>query len=1513
MRIITPIHAPVRDEHVLEVDPQLRPEIPDSWRRRINPFTGRALSDKALTAEQNSRSGAQRLRGQGLTAGTVHGLDLQLEPGAAGAKPADVRFQLLPGMGLTQWGEDVVISTPRRLSLADLPVYLREDQLNALIANKPGLPGDPDGAQTPDPDSPTGGILERLRPRLPRKIGPAFSEILKKAAVDELPRAAILVAEPITATILGRPDTDGCPPDPRDHAYDDLQLIDGCRLTLFFWPGEMTALTGSTDYSMPGLGPDFRNRLAYRVFNVERSALPGEYHPWERRGLPLALIGFKADWSLDFIDRGAVTRIGGQPMPRTPLVAGAGSALLWQARLAQFVEHMGELGDPTPAALAAAFRQIPPVGFLPRSVFDLQTRRQSFFPPGFRISAAPVPLEHVDVAVGDAASLIPLSLDTADTVELLVPVPERVYEPGLLEIGTVDPAFAQAIARFVADRTTWLVRREMVRRRRDLLIDGITGRRPGWLATDLPAAETLPYPLHRGPVTATRIRRIAAGTATQGHGFGGAVSSLDIGTGDQVYVWVRIADAAGLTNLTLRLGEGADATGGGDLSRTVFWGQDSVGPSGNTPPVRLGDLPAAGGWVRLEIPSETTWGAGVAFKSLVGIKVNGLQFHQVGGTVEWGPVGKISAGGEETVYLGDDGPPGARLTAPTPAGAPAPWPFQPASAVDTPVEADFGTTEADGVREIAAIAEFRGRWKQTFLAQHFTALEEAGLDSFIADLDARLNGTNDAVDLGFVRARADIYRVRSYMLGADAASRLVTSPALADLAVREEGARAKSLDLSAFVKTAYQTDYRRNPDEPLETKKKPATAPATPTEPPKVSTGTFATGVTMGMLRTFDVSASPSIRGLTTPAVQPQAFVQPQLQPMIMAQPLVFQPMLVAQPAAAVTSAGISAAAFASAQPARFATGSISASALRAGLTPTVNFRDIQAQLALPGRVERTASVAERLAPPPSVEAHAFALEGKLTVINTIAGLMIDPTKAPSGQARPDGIALADLPAPGFRYKPTTAPGSGRVRDTVGDVIKDREKAEDARDYEDMDDVPKDSARHEADYFNAAVRAIDNTIALMRLVEARIALYRSLLDDARAVRTALGGVIRDTEARLRTIDIEVEEARHDVGVTESLLAEETERVNALNARRARIIEDHVKVVLFRRPRRGATGKALPSSPATAALTESPIAACLREHDDVPEEIREYAALFREGPVAWFPAVRNQLHLIDRLEAVRLTLSAVRLRASAYRVLPSPPPVNTAPKMLMAVRSALTAQRVTLDQRRLVALQMDTSIFATATLVQAQRELTDRASLADLIAGDHNRPALARMAAQEVDQIGQVAACLHASFGETPPIVRLGWAEILSEFDRPAPLDRLSGLPRWNELPLELKRTQQGFVDWLFARIDRTVPAAESAINELVRVCILMAAHAPVDQIIPAHLVTPARAEVGVRLDLAVDIRRVRVGMLALVRGDDDKPIAHATVEDLSDGLARARIIKTFVASSSIGATARIELGGIRRS
>ena len=98
-------------------------------------------------------------------------------------------------------------------------------------------------------------------------------------------------------------------------------------------------------------------------------------------------------------------------------------------------------------------------------------------------------------------------------------------------------------------------------------------------------------------------------------------------------------------------------------------------------------------------------------------------------------------------------------------------------------------------------------------------------------------------------------------------------------------------------------------------------------------------------------------------------------------------------------------------------------------------------------------------------------------------------------------------------------------------------------------------------------------------------------------------------------------------------------------------------------------------------------------------------------------------------------------------------------------------------------------------------------------------------------------------------------------------------------------------------------------NEFVRVCILMAAHAPVDRIIPARLIEPAPARVGGRLSLALDVARVSKGMLALVRDDRDRIVSQAVVDDIADGVAQARITHLHAAITTIVPTMRIELAG----
>ena len=90
------------DEHVIGIDPPMRPLLPDVWRRRMHAFSGRAVSDKALTAEQSLRSGMQRLYGLSLAPGLVEGLELTAESDAIGAAPEEARIRLEPGFGLAQ-------------------------------------------------------------------------------------------------------------------------------------------------------------------------------------------------------------------------------------------------------------------------------------------------------------------------------------------------------------------------------------------------------------------------------------------------------------------------------------------------------------------------------------------------------------------------------------------------------------------------------------------------------------------------------------------------------------------------------------------------------------------------------------------------------------------------------------------------------------------------------------------------------------------------------------------------------------------------------------------------------------------------------------------------------------------------------------------------------------------------------------------------------------------------------------------------------------------------------------------------------------------------------------------------------------------------------------------------------------------------------------------------------------------------------------------------------------------
>ena len=98
----------------------------------------------------------------------------------------------------------------------------------------------------------------------------------------------MLVLQPIEVDRLGEFDpTDPCELCPcgepgDDTSFEDWRLADGARFAWYPWPREWRPL--------PADGPTLRNQIAWTIFDAEADLAPGAVLPWERLGVPVALI-----------------------------------------------------------------------------------------------------------------------------------------------------------------------------------------------------------------------------------------------------------------------------------------------------------------------------------------------------------------------------------------------------------------------------------------------------------------------------------------------------------------------------------------------------------------------------------------------------------------------------------------------------------------------------------------------------------------------------------------------------------------------------------------------------------------------------------------------------------------------------------------------------------------------------------------------------------------------------------------------------------------------------------------------------------------------------------------------------------------------------------------------------------------------------------------------------------------------------------------------------------------------
>lgn len=432
-------------------------------------------------------------------------------------------------------------------------------------------------------------------------------------------------------------------------------------------------------------------------------------------------------------------------------------------------------------------------------------------------------------------------------------------------------------------------------------------------------------------------------------------------------------------------------------------------------------------------------------------------------------------------------------------------------------------------------------------------------------------------------------------------------------------------------------------------------------------------------------------------------------------------------------------------------------------------------------------------------------------------------------------------------------------------------------------DAAADQKNTEAAHFSRGVKHADLSIAALRAIEERIREYREIIDLTRQALATIDAQSAAVVAKLHEVDGRLAEARQDAAVAQALVAEEEARVAGVNDHRNKVLTEHVSFFVFHRPRALDTRIERPVRTLYPALTESPVPAALREDLDVPPDLLALQEVFRDSPARWFRFAPTWLGAFDRLEPLRGFVSRVLERITEE---PRAVPTASAGRYNLALQTLFTSRAAVAVKQRELVQALPVATVATASWQDLKREAQDRFSLGHLI--DHGPALLARPAAEELQNVFKIAAAVHRDFSRTPALLRLGWAERYSQFDQAAAFRDLSVLPRWNEVEFTLRRELQILADWLYARINTRVAEAVALMDDLVRVCLLLASHAPVDQLVTGTVVEPTTPTLGGLIRVRVDASRLRLGMGVVVDLGENQ-LVRAVVDNLAASEATARV------------------------
>lgn len=146
------------------------------------------------------------------------------------------------------------------------------------------------------------------------------------------------------------------------------------------------------------------------------------------------------------------------------------------------------------------------------------------------------------------------------------------------------------------------------------------------------------------PCSGSACQQSGVASGVHEHWFDDATATLDIETGDKLYAYVYLDPANPPTEIMLGWNDGS-------WEHRAYWGANSIsyGNTGTASRFYAGALPAAGQWVRLEVPASQV--------ALEGSTLKGLDFSAYGGRLWWDCAGKASPGAS-----GGGGSGGASMT-----------------------------------------------------------------------------------------------------------------------------------------------------------------------------------------------------------------------------------------------------------------------------------------------------------------------------------------------------------------------------------------------------------------------------------------------------------------------------------------------------------------------------------------------------------------------------------------------------------------------------------------------------------------------------------------------------------------------------------------------------------------------------------------------------------------------------------------------------------------------------------